>query len=457
MVHNSPHVLISGAGLGGLTLAMALEKAKIPYTVLERAAKVKHLGASLALNSNVIPALSQFGLLPEIEKMSKPVHSLDMYREDLSLIGAFDVEIYKDITGYENVICSRPMMYDLLLSKVPSANIHMNSKVVSVNHSNDGVTVQCADGTTYSGDILIGADGAYSTVRQSLYETLEKDGKLPESDKGGLGVPKYICMVGTTRPLDATRYPGLEDDITHFSTCLGNGKPHSWTTSTVYGNKISWSCLLQLDADPRKDGLLTNPEWGPNTNQAMIDEIYNFPIKNGGVLGYLIDSTDPELISKVYIEEKIFETWNHGAVALIGDACHKMQPSAGQGAVNAMQDAIILANCIYDIEEPTAEHIAAALQDYREQRYPHALFQTENSKMMGKLMYGQTWSERLLRTVVYNLPKWLQSKNYLKASSYRPLVTFLPPVPNTTNLNLLYQKPSKRYAREQAESSPASV
>lgn len=69
-----------------------------------------------------------------------------------------------------------------------------------------------------------------------------------------------------------------------------------------------------------------------------------------------------------------------------------MQPSAGQGAVNAMQDAIILANCIYDIEEPTAEHIAAALQDYREQRYPHALFQTENSKMMGKLMYGQVKS-----------------------------------------------------------------
>ncbi|KAF9310257.1 hypothetical protein BG003_008763 [Podila horticola] len=416
MAHDSPHVLISGAGLGGLTLAMALEKAKIPYTVLERAAKVKHLGASLALNSNVIPALSQFGLLPEIEKLSKPVYSLDMYREDLSLIGAFDVKIYKDVTGFENVICSRPMMYDLLLSKVPGANIHMNSKVVSVNQDHDSVTVQCADGTSYRGDILIGADGAYSTVRQSLYETLEKDGMLPETDKGGLG----------------------------------------WTTSTVHGNKISWSCLLQLDADPRKDDLLANAEWGPNANQAMIDEIYNFPIKNGGVLGHLIDSTDPELISKVYIEEKIFGTWNHGRIALLGDACHKMQPSAGQGAVNAMQDAIILANCIYDIEGLSVENISAALQDYREQRYPHALFQTENSKTLGKLMYGQTWSERLLRTVVYNLPKWLQSKNYMKASAYRPLLTFLPPVPNTTNLDLLYQKPSKRYAREQAESSPAS-
>ncbi|KAG0020493.1 hypothetical protein BGZ81_009314 [Podila clonocystis] len=68
-------------------------------------------------------------------------------------------------------------------------------------------------------------------------------------------------------------------------------------------------------------------------------------------------------------------------------------------------------------------------------------------------MYGQTWSERLMRTVVYNLPKWLQNKNYLKASAHRPLLTFLPPVPNSTNLDLLYQKPSKRYTREQAESS----
>lgn len=119
------------------------------------------------------------------------------------------------------------MLYDLLLSKVPSTNIHMNSKVVSLCQDNDGVTVQCSDGTTYRGDILIGADGAYSTVRQSLYESLEKDGKLPETDKEGLGVPKYICMVGTTQPLDPAKYPGLEDDITHFSTCLGNGKPHS--------------------------------------------------------------------------------------------------------------------------------------------------------------------------------------------------------------------------------------
>lgn len=62
-----------------------------------------------------------------------------------------------------------------------------------------------------------------------------------------------------------------------------------------------------------------NSEWGPEANKATIDEIYNYPVKVGGVLGDLIDATDKDLISKVCIEEKLFTTWNHGRTVLIGD------------------------------------------------------------------------------------------------------------------------------------------
>ena len=147
-----------------------------------------------------------------------------------------------------------------------------------------------------------------------------------------------------------------------------------------------------------KDQAFRNSEWSAESNAAMIKEIYNFPIKHGRegepkTLGNLIDFTDPKLISKVFLEEKLFETWYHGRTVLIGDACHKMQPSAGQGAVNAMEDAVILANCLYDIsggKEPvTPQIITEAFRDYREQRYPHAKFQVENSQEMAKLLNGQ--------------------------------------------------------------------
>ncbi|KAG0031712.1 hypothetical protein BGZ81_000721 [Podila clonocystis] len=127
-----------------------------------------------------------------------------------------------------------------------------------------------------------------------------------------------------------------------------------------------------------------------------------------------------------------------------------MNPSGGQGAVGAMQDAVILMNCIYDIEDVTHENIKAALTDYKAQRFEHALFQVDLGKTFAKIMFGQTWSERLMRTIVYNLPKWAQHKNHMKMAAYRPPITFLPPVPNNTNLKLLPQKPSKRYAKEQA-------
>ncbi|KAF9296576.1 hypothetical protein BGZ74_010258 [Mortierella antarctica] len=202
---------------------------------------------------------------------------------------------------------------------------------------------------------------------------------------------------------------------------------------------MSWSAKIQLDRATAKDMMFRNSEWGPEANKAMIKEVYNFPVKQGGVLGDLIDATDKDMISRVYIEEKLFRTWTHGRTALIGD-----------GAVAAMQDAIILVNCIYDIEQVTYKNIQSALADYQSQRFEHAKGQVNLSTMLGQMLYGQKWSQRLLRNIVYNMPKWAQARSHLKGAKYRPSVAFLPPAANLTNLTLDYQKSSTRYAKEQA-------
>ncbi|KFH72185.1 hypothetical protein MVEG_02476 [Podila verticillata NRRL 6337] len=446
----SPFVLISGAGLGGLTMALLLEQAKINYAVFERAVKVKPLGACIALSPNILPIFQQLGLLDELLSICMPGKDLDIYRENMTRIGGVEGQYYKDITGYDTVFFWRPDLYDWLLSKIPASKIHMSKKILAVQQSDEGVKIRCSDNTGYTGDILIGADGAYSGVRQSLYKQLDQQGILPEEDRKEMPMT-YVCMVGTTKSLDPEKYPELKDPHSHFSTVLGKSKPHSWTTVTLRDKKISWGVMLQLSQEASADMMFRNSEWGPEANRSMLDEVYNFPIKNGGVLGDLIDATDKDLISKVYIEEKLFQTWNHGRIALMGDAVHKMQPSAGQGAVSAMQDAVVLASCLYDVEEATQNNIEAALADYRAQRIGHVTVQVNMSKMMGKAMFGQKWTERLMRNIMYNMPKWLQNKAHLQAATYRPNIAFLPPVPNTTNLKLEPQKPSKRYMREQAE------
>lgn len=62
-----------------------------------------------------------------------------------------------------------------------------------------------------------------------------------------------------------------------------------------------------------------NSEWGPEANAPMIKEFYDFRCPYGGIVGDLIDATPPELISKVYLEHKLFKSWSHGRSVLIGD------------------------------------------------------------------------------------------------------------------------------------------
>lgn len=173
-------------------------------------------------------------------------------------------------------------------------------------------------------------------------------------------------------------------------------------TCTLPGNRICFSVKEQLNEEITKEAMFRNSEWTPEFNSKMLKEVYNFPIQHGRegdrkVLGNLIDATDPELISKVFLEVKLFETWYHGRTVLIGDAVHKMPPSAGQGAVNAMEDAVVLANCLYEIsdgQEVTPERITEAFKDYREQRYSPAKYQVENSAGMAKILSGQVKGRR---------------------------------------------------------------
>ncbi|KAF9097653.1 hypothetical protein BGX27_000923 [Mortierella sp. AM989] len=115
------------------------------------------------------------------------------------------------------------------------------------------------------------------------------------------------------------------------------------------------------------------------------------------------------------------------------------------GAINAMQDAVVLANVIYDLESNSIEAIKSALQEYRDQRFPFASYQYTNSKIIAKLMTGQKWSEKLMRQIAFNfLPEWIRMRGLNKAVEYRPQAAFLPLVENRGTGDVLPQHPSKK-------------
>ncbi|KAG0368629.1 hypothetical protein BGX24_002746 [Mortierella sp. AD032] len=221
-----------------------------------------------------------------------------------------------------------------------------------------------------------------------------------------------------------------------------------WTVVTIPGNRFCWSVMAQIanQADA-KERRFRNSETGPEANQGIIGAVQDFPVTFGGKLGEIIDATPKDKISKVLLEEKLFETWYHGDIVLLGD-----------GGLNAMQDAVILANSIYDLVDLRPECITAAFRDYKDQRYPHAKRQVANSRINAKISSGQTRTDRVVRHMVLNfLPRSIQNKQFSKDSAYRPQCTFLERVPDKGSVPSLPQRASWRYEAEKRVAAAASA
>ncbi|KAF9536184.1 hypothetical protein EC957_012227 [Mortierella hygrophila] len=123
-----------------------------------------------------------------------------------------------------------------------------------------------------------------------------------------------------------------------------------------------------------------------------------------------------------------------------------------------MQDAVLLANHLYDIFPTSFENIKAALAEYKEERFDAIKDQYPQSYISAKLIFGHTFSERVLRHVVFNwLPKSLQHKQMAKDTAYRPQANFLPQVPKRGTMDVILQRPSKRIEKEKEEAAKNEV
>ncbi|KAF9360632.1 hypothetical protein BGX26_008470 [Mortierella sp. AD094] len=183
----------------------------------------------------------------------------------------------------------------------------------------------------------------------------------------------------------------------------------------------------------------------------------------------LFHTTPKDLISKVFLEEMVFQTWYHGRSVLIGDACHKLLPGGGEGnklstlqllytrkiqltvsicmnirslgAVMAMKDAVVLANCLYNMRDKSDKSIKMAFTDYYRQRYLDAEDKVKSSAIFTRIMLGHKWTDRLLREVVAKYyPNWLKWKVSNMIYANRPQINWLPLVEDLDLGHVLLQE-----------------
>ncbi|KAF9920049.1 hypothetical protein FBU30_010219 [Linnemannia zychae] len=443
MYARRPKVLIVGAGLGGLTLAMLLQKTDIPFEIYERAPEVKPLGAAMYFNAATANIFKQCGIYDEFVSIGKLVTAMRMCNENREVNFLIDVTSHEEDFGANGYIISRPMIYDLILRQIPKERVHLGKKVLSTDQGGNGVLLRFSDSTEAEGDILVGADGAYSAVRQNLYAALKNKNQLPASD--ALPLPfSTVCVVGQTRPLTTKEFPDIAKVHSEVNHIAAKESAYSWNTFTTAQETVCWSTVLYLDETTSKEhDAFRNSEWGPGAAAAMCEKIKDFPIISGDnkklTLEFLIERTPKDRISKVMLEEKVFQTWGSGRTVLIGDACHKFSPAGGVGAANAIHDAIAVANRIYGLPfHPVIEEIDAAFKEYKKERI-NWVMSGFNSSRIHRTMAGQSTSAWIIQQIFKRIPTSIMRKIQSKQFCHRPQAAFLPLVDDNGMFPPAYQ------------------
>ncbi|KAG0210644.1 hypothetical protein BGX28_009070 [Mortierella sp. GBA30] len=379
----SPKVIIVGGGIGGMILSILLEHAQISYVVLERSNQIRQFGSAIGLGPNVFPLLDQLGLLDEIMKNSKRVLTGFIWNEKFEVLAETDHYDTEDRYGYFTRVIARPKLDEILAARIPAHKIHRGKRVLSFtpffgedaipvdSDSPIGVTVVCADNTKYHGDILVGADGVYSAVRQNMFQRLEPTGSITDAKgRKRAQLPfNCTCLVGETHPnLDDGKYDMVTSEDCVVGAIIGDNKPYSWTVFSMPGNSICWMVTKHLksqqdDKESVTDDNFRCSDWGTDMVEAMIEDVRDFPVPCGKnlTMGDLIDASVKENISKVMLEEKLFDVWYSGRTVLLGD-----------GAVTAIQDAAVLADLLYHLKSNSQEDITRAFETYYEVRYAPA-------------------------------------------------------------------------------------
>ena len=161
--------LIVGAGIGGLTAAISLRSAGVEATVLERATELREAGAGLLLGANAVKVLEKLGLGEAVREIGAPTmvgNLFSWWGEELVSLSAEQVE---DLVGAESFAVHRADLQSILLQAFGDEHVRLGKELTGFEQDEKNVRVYLAGGDEWRADLLIGADGIHSTVRQILH------------------------------------------------------------------------------------------------------------------------------------------------------------------------------------------------------------------------------------------------------------------------------------------------
>ncbi|WP_276280360.1 FAD-dependent oxidoreductase [Halorussus caseinilyticus] len=342
----TPDIAVVGGGICGLTTALALEQRGFEPTVFEAASEYRPVGAGILLQTNALLVFDRLGVANRLREAGVALGGSAIHAPSGRVLKRLDLSFEREAFGYGFVSIHRADLLRILLDEL-DAEVRTGKRCVEVRDA-ETPTVRFEDGTRVHPDVLVGADGIDSTVRNLV---------APSVEPRAMDAIVYRAIADVELP-EQYRTRGVE--VWGEGTYTG-GAPLGPDRFYWFGTAPD---RLENDpSDPREPAATLRQRFG------------DFP----DPIPSVAEALDPDAVFVTGLDDvPELERWHRGSVVLAGDAAHAMLPFGGQGAAQGVEDALALAHAI-----DTHGDSSSAFRAYETDRKPRADRIRDESRRLG--------------------------------------------------------------------------
>jgi len=318
MSYRNPPVVIIGAGVGGLTLALLLRQRGIAAEVLEQSAELREAGAAVGLAANATRVLRFLGLGEDLARVStEPIRLIHRDGRDGRIVAASrDNRWYREAFGAPFYGLHRMALQRLLAGALGPEHLHLSCRAEALTETRTGLRVHCSSGAVFEASVVVGADGVHSVARDWV---TGGDEPVYSGTSGFRGLVPAEWLASLPDPGARQFWMGPGAHLLHYP--IQGGSVINFLA--VIDGPERWTAPAWLEEAAPGAHLVPFADWHPAVTEML--------------------AAVPQSPRWGLFARRPLVRWSRGPVVLLGDAAHAMLPHQGQGANQTIEDAAVLA------------------------------------------------------------------------------------------------------------------